>query len=101
MPYTFYPPQTMESWPTRDKWWRRWVSPRGTAVLITGTTVTITKVPTQDELAAAQFAYEGGRLYTISDAQGTFLQSLGFPVKTVEQAEALRYEDHDGFMVSI
>ena len=101
MPYTFYPPQTMESWPTRDKWWKRWVSPRGTAVLIIGTSVTFTKVPSQDELAEADFAYEGGRLYEVSDEQGAFLLSLGFPVKTAEEAEALRYEDHNGFMVMI
>jgi hypothetical protein len=52
--------------------------PRGVSLLVTGTTVTATQTPSQDDLAAASYYFLGGHEYTISDAQATVLINAGY-----------------------
>jgi hypothetical protein len=52
--------------------------PRGISLLVTGTTVTESQTPSQDELNAASYYFLGGHEYTISDEQATVLINAGY-----------------------
>jgi hypothetical protein len=91
----------MEPWPLKDRFWRRWTSARGRAVLINGSTVTISSGITEDEMAEADYAYVGGHVYTVDNATAAVLTSLGFATKTQAEADALSDEAHDGFLVAL
>jgi hypothetical protein len=97
--YTFYPPQVMEGYPLRDKWWRRVVSPRGVAVLIDGATVTTSRAVTEDELNEYQYVFLGGREHVVTEAVKDVLVGLGFIIKTQGEADAASDEAHNGFLV--
>lgn len=101
MSYEFYPPQVMEAWPSKDSLLKRLVSPRGVAVLITGTTIVLARAVTQDDTDAADYAYLGGLTHNVSNTDAARLTSLGFPTKTRSEAIALSDVAHDGFLVNI
>ncbi len=101
MAFEFYPPQVMEAWPLKDSLLKRVISPRGVAVLITGSTMLLSRAVTQDDTDAADFAYLGGRTHNVSNTEATMLTSLGFPTKTSSEAVALSDTAHNGFLVEI
>lgn len=51
---------------------------RGIALLITGTTVTESRVPTQDDIDAADFYYPGGHVHIIPDSVAQILINAGY-----------------------
>lgn len=51
---------------------------RGIALLVNGSTVTEHRYPTQDQVADADFAYLGGHIHTISDAEAATLTAAGY-----------------------
>lgn len=97
--YTFYPPQVMEGFPLRDKWWRRVVSPRGVAVLIDGATLTTSRAVTEDELNDYDYVFLGGRSHIVSEAVKDVLVGFGYTIKTQAEADAASDEAHSGFLV--
>jgi hypothetical protein len=101
MAFEFYPPQVMEAWPLKDSLLKRVVSPRGVAVLITGSSIVLSRAVTQDDTDAADYAYLGGRTHNVSSTEATMLTSLGFPTKTRSEATALSDTAHTGFLVEI
>jgi anti-sigma factor RsiW len=101
MAFEFYPPQVMEAWPLKDSLLKRVVSPRGVAVLITGSSIVLSRAVTQDDTDAADYAYLGGRTHNVSNAEAAMLTSLGFPTKTRSEAIALSDVAHTGFLVDI
>lgn len=101
MAFEFYPPQVMEAWPLKDSLLKRVVSPRGVAVLITGSSIVLSRAVTQDETNAADYSYLGGRTHNVSTAEKNMLVSLGFPIKTKSEAVALSATAHTGFLVEI
>ena len=97
MPYRLYGPWENESWVDRRSPLYRLTGiriqggtargtippaatdiPRGISLLITGTTVTESRTPSQDEIAAADYYYEGGHVHTVSDAVAAILISAGY-----------------------
>lgn len=52
--------------------------PRGITLLVNGTTVTESRTPSQDALAAATTYYLGGHTYTLSDAEAQVLINAGY-----------------------
>jgi hypothetical protein len=52
--------------------------PRGVTLLVTGTTVTENRTPSQDELAAADVYYLGGDTMIIDDAAAQILIDAGY-----------------------
>lgn len=52
--------------------------PRGYALLVTGSTVTESRTPSQDDLAAADYYFLGGHYYEISDQQAAVLIAAGY-----------------------
>lgn len=52
--------------------------PRGISLLITGTTVTESRVPSQDDIAAADFYYAGGHVHIIPDSVAQILINAGY-----------------------
>jgi hypothetical protein len=101
MAFEFYPPQVMEAWPLKDSLLKRVVSPRGVAVLITGSSIVLSRAVTQDDTDAADYAYLGGRTHNVSATEASMLTSLGFPTKTRSEATALSDKAHTGFLVEI
>jgi len=51
---------------------------RGIALLVTGSTVTESRNPTTDEMAAADYTYLGGRDHYITDAEAATLTAAGY-----------------------
>lgn len=51
---------------------------RGVTLIVNGTTVTESRYPYQDDLAAADYYYLGGHNYTISDAEAQILINAGY-----------------------
>lgn len=51
---------------------------RGVSLLVTGATVTEVQFPSQAQIAAATFFYQGGFEYTISSAEATTLTNAGY-----------------------
>ena len=97
MPYRLYGPWENETWADRNTLLYRLSAiriqggtprgdkppsatdiARGLALLITGTNVVETRVPTQDDIAAADFYYEGGHVNTIPDSVATILINAGY-----------------------
>jgi hypothetical protein len=101
MAFEFYPPQVMEAWPLKDSLLKRVISPRGVAVLITGSSVVLSRAVTQDDTDAADYFYLGGRTHNVSTAEKDMLVSLGFPIKSSSESVALSDEAHTGFLVEI
>lgn len=52
--------------------------PRGYSLLVTGNTVTETRTPSQDDLAAADYYFLGGSNYVITDQQAAVLIAAGY-----------------------
>ncbi len=52
--------------------------PRGITLIVNGTTVTESRTPSQDALAAATAYYLGGHTYTLSDAEAQVLIDAGY-----------------------
>lgn len=52
--------------------------PRGITLMVTGTTVTENRTPSQDDLAAADYYFLGGHSYTVSNEVAAFLTSAGY-----------------------
>ena len=50
----------------------------GISLLVTGSTVTEVRTPTDDQVRAADRAYLGGRDHYISDAEAAVLQAAGY-----------------------
>lgn len=101
MAFEFYPPQVMEAWPLKDSLLKRVISPRGVTVLITGSSIVLSRAVTQDETDAADYFYLGGRTHNVSTAEKDMLVSLGFPIKTSSESVALSDSAHTGFLVEI
>ena len=97
--YTFYPPQVLEGYPLRDKWWRRVVSQRGVAVLIDGNNLTTSRAVTEDELKDYDYVFLGGRSHIVSEAVKDVLVGFGYTIKTQAEADQLSNEAHNGFLV--
>lgn len=97
--YTFYPPQVMEAWPTRDRFWKRVVSPRGVGVLINGASMQLLRVLTEDEIRDSDYAFGGGREHQVSEATKDVLTGFGFPIITKEEAITLSDQEHNGHLV--
>lgn len=82
----------MASWtfrtPTVDEGPATWTDPlflrvkltRGITVLNNGGTYTAVRFPTQDEIAAATVAYQGGHEYVVDDATKAALIAAGIGV---------------------
>lgn len=51
---------------------------RGITLLVTGTTVTENRTPSQDDLAAADEYYLGGHSYTLDNADAQILINAGY-----------------------
>ena len=51
---------------------------RGITLLVTGTTVTQNRTPSQDDLAAADAYYLGGHTYTLDDTEAQVLINAGY-----------------------
>ena len=51
---------------------------RGITLLVTGTTVTQNRTPSQDDLAAADAYYLGGHTYTLDDTAAQVLINAGY-----------------------
>lgn len=51
---------------------------RGVTLIVNGTTVTESRYPYQDDLAAADAYYLGGHNYTLTDAQAQILINAGY-----------------------
>jgi hypothetical protein len=101
MAFEFYPPQVMEAWPLKDSLLKRVISPRGVTVLITGSSIVLSRAVTQDDTDAADYFYLGGRTHNVSTAEKDLLVSLGFPIKTSSESVALSDAAHTGFLVEI
>lgn len=101
MAFEFYPPQVMEAWPLKDSLLKRVISPRGVTVLITGSSIVLSRAVTQDDTNAADYFYLGGRTHNVSTAEKDLLVSLGFPIKTSSESVALSDTAHTGFLVEI
>lgn len=101
MAFEFYPPQVMEAWPLKDSLLKRVISPRGVAVLITGSSIVLSRAVTQDDTDAADYFYLGGRTHNVSTAEKNMLVTLGFPIKTKSESIALSASAHTGFLVEI
>ncbi len=101
MAFEFYPPQVMEAWPLKDSLLKRVISPRGVTVLITGSSIVLSRAVTQDDTDAADYFYLGGRTHNVSTAEKDLLVSLGFPIKTSSESVELSDEAHTGFLVEI
>jgi hypothetical protein len=101
MAFEFYPPQVMEAWPLKDSLLKRVISPRGVTVLITGSSIVLSRAVTQDETNDSDYFYLGGRTHNVSNTEATMLTSLGFPTKTSSEAVALSDTAHNGFLVEI
>lgn len=101
MAFEFYPPQVMEAWPSKDSLLKRVISPRGVAVLITGSSIVLSRAVTEDEIKQANYAYLGGRTYNVSTTEKNLLVSLGFPIKTKSESIALSSSAHTGFLVEV
>ena len=52
--------------------------PRGVSLLVNGTTVTATQIPSQNDMAPATYYYLGVNQYTISDFEATVLINAGY-----------------------
>ena len=52
--------------------------PRGQTFLVNGTTITVVRTPSQDEINAADAAYMGGHEYDISDEQAQIFIDAGY-----------------------
>lgn len=52
--------------------------PRGVSLLVTGSVVTATQTPYQDDLAAADAYYLGGHEYILDEAAATVLINAGY-----------------------
>lgn len=52
--------------------------PRGQTFLVNGTTVTVVRNPSQDDLAAADSFYQGGAEYIIDDATAQIFIDAGY-----------------------
>jgi hypothetical protein len=52
--------------------------PRGVSLLVTGTTVTANRTPSQDDLANADTYYLGGHVYTLDEAAAQILINAGY-----------------------
>ena len=52
--------------------------PRGVSLLVTGTTVTANRTPSQDDLSSADTYYLGGHMYTIDESAAQILIDAGY-----------------------
>ena len=78
MAYTFTPP-TVEEGPAgfgRLMW--RYRIARGDSILVNGTVVTRLRTPGVDQVQEADYAYLGGHIYPITDAERTILINAGY-----------------------
>ena len=98
MPYTLITPWNNETWvdnyftPYARLAGRRMVGgtydgtipvsltdvPRGVSLLVTGTSVTENRTPSQDDLADADYYFLGGHTYVVSDEQAAVLTAAGY-----------------------
>ncbi len=51
---------------------------RGISLMVTGSTVTENRTPSQDDLSAADYYFLGGHEYTVSDEQAAVLTAAGY-----------------------
>jgi hypothetical protein len=56
----------------------RYLIARGDSILVNGTVVTRLRTPGVDQVAEADYAYIGGHVYFISDAERTILINAGY-----------------------
>ena len=52
--------------------------PRGVSLLVSGSTVTENRTPSQDDLSASDYYFLGGHEYTVSDEQAAVLIAAGY-----------------------
>lgn len=82
MSYLFTPPSVEEGALGRGRLFGRFRLHRGITLLVTGSTVTEVRYPTQEELDAADRYYRGGYIYTVSDAEAAILIAAGYSMMT-------------------
>lgn len=99
--YTFYTPQVMEGFPSKDRWWRRVVSQRGEAVVIKDGVLSLARAISEDEMAAADYVFLGGRNHIVSETIKDVLVGQGFVIKTQAEADTASNAAHDGFLVQV
>lgn len=74
----FTPPRVSEGMGTDHPLFRYYKIDRGVSVLVTGSTVRQVQYPSQEDVEAADFAYLGGHIYDISDAEAATLTAAGY-----------------------
>jgi hypothetical protein len=75
---TLTPPTRDQGPVALDPLFVRYKLARGVSLLVTGATVTEYQYPSQTEIDAADFFYQGGMVHTISDAEATTLTDAGY-----------------------
>ncbi len=75
---TFTPPRVSEGMATDHPLFRYYRIERGVSVLVTGSTVTQVQYPDQEAVQAADFAYLGGHIYPITQAEADTLTAAGY-----------------------
>lgn len=78
MPYTFTPPTVDETPAGFGRLFWRYRIARADSILINGTVVTRLRTPGVDQILEADYAYVGGHIYPISDAERTILINAGY-----------------------
>ena len=78
MGYLFTPPTVDEPSDGTHRLFARVPIPRGVSLLVTGSTVTEKRYPTDDEVRAADRAYIGGHIYPITDDEAALLAAAGY-----------------------
>jgi hypothetical protein len=74
----FEPPTVEEGTETTIGLYRYFRTTRGVTVLVSGSTVTQTRYPAQDELDGYDQVYLGGYLYEITDDEAAVLAAAGY-----------------------
>jgi len=75
---TLTPPTRDQGPAGLDPLFVRYKIARGVSLLVTGTTVTEAQYPSQTEIDAADYFYQGGMVHTISASEATILTDAGY-----------------------
>lgn len=75
---TLRPPEVLDHLWTNDPLFSRYRQHRGVSLLVSGTAVTATQYPYQEDLDAYDHVYMGGHEYEISEAEAEILTDAGY-----------------------
>lgn len=75
---TLHTPAVDENLWSSHRFWSRYRLPRGVSLLVSGTSVTATQYPYQEDLEMYDHAYIGGRDYEVSEAEAQILIDAGY-----------------------